>query len=440
MTASKKTQQHIVVFRDEDGSVLKTAFVVHGRPADPPPVADKKGETAHHEIRFLGWDKDIDQVTDNMVVYAKYGKIPKEYLIMYINDDGSLLGTESVAYGSAAKMPWQPEKEMTGEYEYEFAGWNTDLQFVEKDTMAKARFRKIRRRFPVRFLNEDDSVIREDTVLYGKAAKAPADPKKEEDLVYCYAFAGWDRDFSKITEPTDIRARFTPVYKEYRISFYEEDRQIGTENLHYGDPITYPALKRKGYTVCWTPEPDKVSEDIVIRADFIFTNPKGALAEDGDNLYEITNPSPAGGAVCCLHYVSGKKRVKLPESVLLGDYYYRIEEVGHKAFADCDSMEILDLPDTVRVLRDESLSGCHHLKEIILGKGVRKIGRHAFSENTRLSRITLRSDTIHSVHREAFDRMDTPVLLYVRKVIYDRRFCVFERALGLGSVDVRMLR
>lgn len=65
----------------------------------------------------------------------------------------------------------------------------------------------------VRFLNYDGSVINTQKVEYGKAAKAPANPRKPSDEYYDYVFKEWQLDFSKVTCDMDIAPTFEPVLK-----------------------------------------------------------------------------------------------------------------------------------------------------------------------------------------------------------------------------------
>ncbi len=69
----------------------------------------------------------------------------------------------------------------------------------------------------VRFLNYDGSVLTTQKVEYGKAAKAPANPKKPSDEYYDYIFKEWQLDYSKVEVNMDIAPSFTPVLKpEYQ--------------------------------------------------------------------------------------------------------------------------------------------------------------------------------------------------------------------------------
>ena len=71
----------------------------------------------------------------------------------------------------------------------------------------------------VTFINYDGSFIENQTVEYGKAAKAPKNPVKPSDDYYDYVFEGWGLDFKKVTSDMVIAPKFKPVLKaQYRAS------------------------------------------------------------------------------------------------------------------------------------------------------------------------------------------------------------------------------
>lgn len=390
MPQKKSKKKHIVVFQDAEGGVLKTTFVGDQEAAVPPEMPAKKGETAHHEIVFSGWDQTIDCVKGNLVVRPVYQKVPKNYLVMYLHEDGKLLGTETVPYGKAAKNPPTATKPQTPEYRYVFAGWNVDLSVVEKDTMAKAVFVERRRVFSVRFFHEDGTLLKEERVAYGRAAHPPAQVEKKADAVWHYAFSGWTREFSFITEDIDVHASFSAEYNLYKIAIFEEDSLLSEREYHYGDAIHYPELRRKGYTLLWDAHPKTVTEAIAIHARWEFSNPVGKVVWVDGNQYVITNPSIKNGAVCLLEYQTTERTVKLPARVFVGDYSYRIEEIGENAFAGCLAMRRLILPDSVRKVRERGLGGCVHLEEVSFGKKLHHIGKDAFKGSLRMRRTKFR--------------------------------------------------
>ena len=506
MAGTKKGKKHIVVFQDEEGNVLKTAFVSDEEAALPPDVPEKRGESAHHEIKFQGWDKDISCVRENLVVKAVYKEVPKEYLVMYFHENGKLLGTETVPYGQAAAQPYHPQKPQTKQFYYVFKGWNNDLSHIEKDTMAKAVFEERERSFVVRFFHEDGTLLKEEEVLYGQAPQPPENPEKQPDEVWHYIFDGWDRTFDNITEDTEVYAVFSPVYNEYTIRIYEQtkpeavvskkqvqeqpqgetakvfqrrpqgdyaeatqeqlqerapelsreqspesfrklsdDREfeklIEERTYHYGDEISYPDLKKKGYTLQWDIHPKTVTKDTEIHASWTFSNSVGKIFEIDGNRYQILNPSIKNGSVCLLYYKDSSSQVHVPEQVKVGDYYYFIEKIGPQAFSDCMKMRRITLPDCVHILEQEALARCKCLEEIIVGTGrnsrLHAIEKNAFRENEHLKAMYLNGRNLRKVHTDTFAGLKRNVSVYIRPEELGRINRLFQRGLNTGKIQIK---
>ena len=406
-TVRKKNSKpkHVVVFQDEEGNVLKTSFVIHGESAIPPHLPAKKGEEEHYLILFDHWDTDYSKVEENLVIKPLYRREPKKYLVMYFHENGSMLGMESVAYGSAAAKPCHPEKDSDDQYDYPFLGWNCSLDHISGDTNAKAIFGKVRRVFEVHFYHEDGSLLKTEKVHYDESAHPPVNVTRQPDPLYHYEFAGWSYPTDHIRESLNIHAVFEYIYNEYSITFYDGEDLIEQHSLHYGDEVVYPELSRKGYELIWDNYVDKVSGDQEIRASWLFSNPVGRTMDTPLGRFEILNPSIHRGTVRCLSFQSsGERRVKVPESVRLGDYYYDITEIDQYAFASCRELETLILPDTIRTIHDLGLAGCRSLKKVVLGKCTSRLGKAVFADDVRLRLIEIPCGQMKSVHKDVFLR------------------------------------
>ena len=66
---SESTATYTVVFKDWDGTILKTETVAAGKSATAPTAPDREGYV------FSKWDKIFTNVTSNMIVTAQYTKI-----------------------------------------------------------------------------------------------------------------------------------------------------------------------------------------------------------------------------------------------------------------------------------------------------------------------------------------------------------------------------
>ncbi|MDD4290642.1 MAG: helix-turn-helix domain-containing protein [Clostridia bacterium] len=72
--------------------------------------------------------------------------------------------------------------------------------------------------YSVVFKDWDNSVLATQTVTYGGSATAPDAPKRSGNAQYEYVFAGWDADFSRVTQNTVVTAVYTPKAVNYALS------------------------------------------------------------------------------------------------------------------------------------------------------------------------------------------------------------------------------
>lgn len=76
-TAPKPAEDEFtVIFRNYDGSVLKTQNVVKGEAATPPSTPEREGYV------FICWDKTLDDIQNNTIVNAVFKKITKPTIIV----------------------------------------------------------------------------------------------------------------------------------------------------------------------------------------------------------------------------------------------------------------------------------------------------------------------------------------------------------------------
>ena len=61
-----KKDQYAVVFKDEDGTILITEVVSHGKKATPPVVPEKEGK------EFVKWDVSFEKIEKDTVVTAVF--------------------------------------------------------------------------------------------------------------------------------------------------------------------------------------------------------------------------------------------------------------------------------------------------------------------------------------------------------------------------------
>lgn len=121
---------YTVMFKDWDGTVLKTQTVEEGSSATAPSNPSRTGYT------FTGWDKTFTNVASDLTVTAQF--TINSYTITFKDYDGTTLKTQTVNYGSNATPPNNPTRDG-----YEFTGWDKTFTNVTSDLTITAQYTKI---------------------------------------------------------------------------------------------------------------------------------------------------------------------------------------------------------------------------------------------------------------------------------------------------------
>ncbi|MBP0725784.1 InlB B-repeat-containing protein [Bacillus sp. RG28] len=217
-----------VVFKDADGTVLSTEQIGYGSAANPPVNPERTGYT------FTGWDINFSNVTSDLVVTAQY-KI-NQYKVVFMDSDGKVLDTQTVAYGSSASVPQNPSKDG-----YTFLQWDQAFNKITSDLTVKAIYEpKI---YTIIFKDYNGTILSDSKVKYNMPITAPAHPNRTG-----YTFTGWDQKFTNATSDLTI----TALYKinQYPVIFKNDDGNVlSTQTVNYGaKPSSVKAPVRTGYT------------------------------------------------------------------------------------------------------------------------------------------------------------------------------------------------
>ena len=121
-----------VVWYDDDGTVLRRDEVDAGdMPSYGTPPT--KASTAQYDYTFAGWTPEIVAVTESASYTATYTETLRSYTITWLNADGTLLGTSTVAYGSTPSHAAPASA-------YTFTGWTPSVASVTGDATYMATF------------------------------------------------------------------------------------------------------------------------------------------------------------------------------------------------------------------------------------------------------------------------------------------------------------
>ena len=83
-----------------------------------------------------------------------------------------------------------------------------------------------------------------------------------------------------------------------------------------------------------------------------------------------------------------KGNIIIPETVVFNERTYRVTSIGKEAFAFCNPLTSITIPDSVKRIGWKAFLDCESLEEIIIGNSVKGIGRHAFDGCDSLLSIT----------------------------------------------------
>ena len=297
-----------VRFFDEDGTLLKEELVPYGSQATPP-IDPLKAANQQYTFTFSGWDKEFDEILDNLDVYATYSFVLNEYTVRFFDEDGTLLKEELVAYGSHASAPTDPTKEATAQHTFTFSGWDKEFDEILDNLDVYATYSFVVNEYIVRFLDEDGTLLKEELVAYGSSAFAPIDPTKEATAQHTFTFSGWDKEFDEILDNLDVYATYSFVVNEYTVRFLDEDGTLLKEEIVlYGQDATPPTDPSKQDTAeftfsfsGWEPTYLAITGNLDVYAVYIsivnqylirFLDEDGSLIKEEVALYGSTVTAP----------------------------------------------------------------------------------------------------------------------------------------------------
>lgn len=170
------------------------------------------------------------------------------YLIRYLNYDGTLLYKQTVAEGADAIDPVAeglietPTREGTEDVGYLFSSFGTLPTDIHKSYSLVAQYVTA---WAVRFYN-GDVLLNTQYVQDGLAAVDPvtagyiSTPTKASTAQYNYTYSGWDQTFNRITMTRKINAVFNSTVRTYTVTFYNGSTVLQTvNNVAYGSSATY---------------------------------------------------------------------------------------------------------------------------------------------------------------------------------------------------------
>ncbi len=297
-TYTSTTNKYLITFENYDGEELQSGEVEYGETPAYTGETPEKPADAENTYVFTGWSPSIESVTEAKTYTAQFSSTTNKYLIRFLNDDGTELQSEELAYGATPAYTGEtPTKPATAQYTYTFKGWDSEIVAVTDAKDYKATYTSTTNKYTVRFLNEDGTELQSDELDYGATpAYTGETPTKDATAQYTYTFKGWDSEIVAVTGTKDYKATYTSTTNKYLITFENYNgEELQSGEVEYGTTPTYsgevpdkPADAENTYVFTgWSPELTSVTIAQTYTAQFSGTTNKYLvrfLNEDGTEL------------------------------------------------------------------------------------------------------------------------------------------------------------
>lgn len=207
-TAQYRADSHYVTitFLTYNGAVIEEQRVLRGSEITPPQAPERPSNNPqNYRYEFDGWTPAIAVATVDAAYTARYKQIFIEYVIKFVDWDGTVLLESNLRYNESVTPPAAPTRAADERYSYEFAGWDSQVTVVNGDKTYTATYTTQAILYTVRFLDKEGVLIAEAQYEYGASVTPPAAPQVEG-----YEFVGWDSELAPVTGNAEYRA----VYRE----------------------------------------------------------------------------------------------------------------------------------------------------------------------------------------------------------------------------------
>ena len=339
-------------------------------------------------------ETNIYTVTGDLTVI--YSEEIQTFTVQWLNYDGTLLETDTVAYGSIPEYNGEiPVRESTDdEYVYTFTGWDPETSEVKENISYTAQFRQdeilyftITSGMITGYTGTDTEVIIPNSYSIAPDGRLITGDAYDVTSIGSYAFDGCT-GLTSITIPTSVTS----------IGSYAFYRCTGLTSITLPDSVTN--IVSWAFNGCDNLAnvyyEGTIEEWIDISYGGIDANPltNGAnLYVNGDEL--VTEINIDSATTINSYAFQGCKSLT---KVTIGS---QVTSTGSYAFYNCTGLTSITIPDSVTSIGSSTFSGCTGLTSITIPGSVTSIGDNAFSRCTGLTSITI-PDSVTSIGSYAF--------------------------------------
>ena len=273
---SNTTKQFNIKFVNDDQTLLQEVTVKKGEVPQYTGETPVKVETEEFTYTFKDWSPQIVAATSDATYTATYESAKRKYTITFNNDDGTLISSSLVEYGTIPTPPSNPTKESSARYDYTFEGWDKEIVAVTRDETYTATYSRIVRNFLITFLDEDQTtVLKSERYDYGETPTCD-EPSKASTVSKVYEFSGWSPAVVPVVKDATYVATYSERVRQYTITFLDEDEQTVLKSglVDYGttpscdDPKKAPTDTNSFIFTGWSPEVVPVAGDATYVATY----------------------------------------------------------------------------------------------------------------------------------------------------------------------------
>ncbi|MGM9714479.1 MAG: leucine-rich repeat domain-containing protein [Prevotella sp.] len=93
--------------------------------------------------------------------------------------------------------------------------------------------------------------------------------------------------------------------------------------------------------------------------------------------------------------------IVIPSSIMVGDVEYTVTEIGKEAFATCENLLSVSMPNSIITIRTGAFHGCLNLVSIIIPNSVTTIEGNAFVKCSKIRSVSI-PNSVQKIGGNAF--------------------------------------
>ena len=263
VTAKGEVYQNVVYILG--GKEYRKEKVLDGETIEEPKIVQENFKGWYTDKKYTNKYNFENSVTKDIILYGKVEESTKKYTVQYI-DEGKIIKEEELEEGSIINAP-----EVTKEG-YTFKGWYEGeekydvYEPITRNLILESKYEI--NKYKVRFINEDGSILQEETLDYGSTPTYKKEtPTKKRTEEYTYEFDKWTPEITKVTSNQEYKATYKETKNKYTVTYINEGVEYHKETAEYGSVITEiqdPTKEGYTFTGWYTKDNEKVSYPITV--------------------------------------------------------------------------------------------------------------------------------------------------------------------------------